>query len=399
MSLLIRGGKAFIGGKFVEKDILIENGIISKIGPSLDTKADETLHADNFLVLPGLIDPHVHMREPGATYKEDFYTGGRAAIAGGFTTVMDMPNNPVPTITKERLEEKIGLAKQKSLCDVLFHFGTTDNNFDEIKKADPQSLKIYLGKTTGDLMLHNPASLETHYKNFPKNRPIVLHCGSSDPDPQENMRKTIGVIKNAASLAKKTKNKIHLAHASTKNDITVAKNYAKCTVEVAPHYLFLSSENVEKLGVFGKVYPPLRPEQKRIMMLSALELVDCIATDHAPHTPEDKENGAAGFPGLETSFGLIFDLCNNGILDKIRLVQLMSENPAKIFGINNKGMIKTGYMGDITIVDPKKEWVVDALEMHSKCKWSPFQGKRLKGKVHTVVKGGNVLYREYEFVN
>lgn len=395
MSLVIKGGTAFVNGRFDKKDILIEDGIIAAVGSGL--KGDEAIKADGLLVLPGLIDPHVHLREPGDTGKEDFLTGGRAAIAGGFTTVMDMPNNAIPTTTKERLDEKIRLAK-KALCDVLFHFGGTDDNFDEVTKANPQSLKLYLSKTTGELMLRNPASVEKHFVNFPSERPIVLHC-SGDAEAQEtNLRQTYEKTGMAVSLAMKSKRRIHIAHVSTKDEIDIVKKYGGCTFEVAPHHLLLSESDAKRLGHLAKVYPPLRPEEKRAELLGALQLADCIATDHAPHTLEDKEKGAAGFPGLETSLALMLGLCDHAPVSREWVVRKMSEDVARTFNIQKKGKLEKGYAGDVALVDEKKEWKVVGAEMETKCKWSPFEGKLLKGKVHTVVKGGRLAYAEYEFV-
>ena len=393
MSIVIKGGKAFIDGSFIQKDILIENeesGRITAIGS--DLKGDERVDATGLLVLPGLIDPHVHLREPGDTHKEDFKTGTRAAIAGGFTTVMDMPNNRLPTVTKERLEEKVRLAKEKAICDVLFHFGGTDDNFEEVKKADPASLKLYLGMTTGALMLRDSRSLERHFAGFPKDRPIVLHACDHDTDEEKNLERTYATEENAIALAGKYERRIHLAHASTKKEITIAKKYGRCTVEVAPHYLFLSTKDAEQLGPLAKVYPPLKSEQKRIMLWSGLEMADCIATDHAPHTIEDKEAGAAGFPGLETSLALMFDACSRGLLDKIWVVERMSERVADAFGIKGKGRLKVGHTGDVTVVDSKEEWKVDGSELETKCRWSPFEGKTLKGRVRTVIKSGRLVY-------
>ena len=395
--LLIKNGLAFIGGHFVKKDILIsDEGLIAAIGSNL--KGTETIDAADKLVLPGLIDPHVHLREPGDSYKEDFVTGSRAAIAGGFTTVMDMPNNKIPTITKEKLDEKIQLAKQKAVCDILFHFGGTDDNFDEVKKANPASLKLYLGETTGMLVLKNQNSLERHFTNFPIERPIVLHASDHSTDEKINLEKTYAIEENAIELARKTKRKIHLAHVATKKEVQIAKRYNGCTLEVAPHYLFLSTDAITRLGPLGKVYPPLKTEQKRIHLWSALEHVDCIATDHAPHTIEDKENGSAGFPGLETSLSLMLKGCDLGLIDKLWLVPRMSENVAKIFNLKGKGKIKIGYVGDITIVDLKKVWKVQGSDLETKCKWSPFDGMELKGKAHTVIKSGKIVYQDYRFV-
>ncbi len=395
MSIVVKGGLVFLGSKFEKKDILIEDDRIVAIGT--DLKAEKSLDASGMLVLPGLIDPHVHLREPGETYKEDFVTGSRAAIAGGFTTVIDMPNNKLPTITKARYDEKIELAK-KAKCDILFHFGGTDDNFDEVKKTNPQSMKIYLGETTGRMFLLDPSSLEKHFALFPKDRPIVLHISDHSEDEEKNLAKTYDTLQKTLILAKKYDRRIHIAHVSTKKEMQIAAKYEKCTTEIAPHHLFLSTKDQKRLGPFAKVYPPLRSEQQRLMLWSVLEKVDCIATDHAPHPIEDKEAGAAGFAGLETSLALMLKGCNDDLLDKIWLVDRMSANVAHIFGLPKKGKIQKGNLADIILVDPKKEWTVVGSELETKCHWSPFDGMKLKGKVHTVIKSGKVVYEDYEFV-
>ncbi len=396
MGLLIKNGTVFMGGKFSQRDILIEDGKIAKIGNSL--KAEGPINAAGMLVLPGLIDPHVHLREPGDTYKEDFASGSRAAIAGGFTTVIDMPNNAVPTTTKERLDEKMRLARKKAVCEVLFHFGGTDDNFEEVKRADPQSLKLYLGRTTGGMVLKDPFSMEKHFLNFPKGRPIVLHACDHSEDEEQNLRKTYETVERAVAAAESQGRRIHLAHASTGKEIRLGKRYPGCTVEVAPHYLFLSREDRDRLGPYSSVFPPLRTEKKRIGLWSALELADCIATDHAPHTIEDKERGAAGFPGLETSLSLMLLGCQRGLIDRIWVAERMTSRVAEAFNIPKKGRIEPGYDGDVTIVDPKKKWKVVGTDLQTKCKWSPFDGMELTGKVHTVIRGGKVLYEKFQML-
>lgn len=401
MSILVTGGLAFIGGAFVQKDIFIDGASVSSItGGSAVAgarKADKTIDASGCMVLPGLIDPHVHLREPGDTYKEDFLTGGRAAVAGGFTTVMDMPNNRLPTITKARLLEKERLAKEKAACGVLFHFGGTDSNFAEVRDAAPQSMKLYLGRTTGELMLRDPGSLAKHFASFPRDRPIVLHASDDNPDEEANLERTYANIGNATALASKSGRRIHIAHASTGHEITLAKSCASCTVEVAPHYLFLSKSDLERLGPYGKVYPPLRSEQKRIALWKSVERADCIATDHAPHTIEDKEAGAAGFPGLETCLALMMDACSRGLLDRAWVAARMSGSVAGVFGLGGRGRLEAGCTADVTIVDPKAEWKVDGAELETKCKWSPFDGRVLKGRAKTVIKSGNAVYVDNEF--
>jgi dihydroorotase-like cyclic amidohydrolase len=261
MSLVIKGGKAFVKGEFIQGDILIEDGIIKEIASGL--KGEETINADGLLVLPGLIDSHVHLREPGGETKEDFRTGTQAAVAGGFTTVIDMPNNSIPTTTKDRLEEKRALAAEKALCDVFFHFGTTDSNFDEVIKADPLSLKVYMGHTTGELMLKEEGSLERHFSNFDADKPIVVHASHHSKNEEENLEKTYKNEEFAIKIAEKYNQKIYLAHVSAAHEVDVFGKYQRATFETAPHYLFLNSQDAERLGDFGTVYPPLRSEETR----------------------------------------------------------------------------------------------------------------------------------------
>ncbi|MBN1170389.1 dihydroorotase family protein [Candidatus Micrarchaeota archaeon] len=389
--MIIKGGKAFIDGAFLEKDILIEGGKIRGIGAF---SAGKIIDAKGMLVVPGLIDPHVHLREPGDSYKEDFLTGSRAAIAGGFTTVMDMPNNSVPTITAENYEKKKKLAK-KAICDVILHFGATADNVSEVKKANPPSLKLYLAKTTGSLIV----DLETakkHFDSFPKERPIVLHACSDKEDEEENLKETYDLQQKVYRIARGRR--LHLAHVSSKKEISMAKQHSNVTTEAAPHHLLLSTKDYPRLARMRNVLPTLKSPQKQIMLLSALEKVDCIGSDHAPHTIEDKDAGAAGFPGLETSLGAMLDLCNRGICDKIWLMQRMTENVADAFNLKDRGRLKPGYLADITIIDPKKEWEVRGADFETKCRWSPFEGFKFRGKAKTVIKNGKIIYDEYHFV-
>jgi dihydroorotase len=398
--MLIKNGRIFYNGDFVEKSILIEEEKIKKIGSHVENEESELIDAKGLLILPGLIDPHVHLREPGAEYKEDFRTGTRAAIAGGVTTVIDMPNNPLPTITVERLREKERLAKQKALCDVYFHFGATYDNFDEIKKANPLSLKIYMGKTTGTLLIKDDETIEKHFQNFDKRKPIVLHAEDADylgkyPCRSEEAARI--AVARAVALAKKTNRIIHIAHVSTRAEIDEARKFDGCTVETAPHYLFLSKKYAEKNKSLGLVRPPLRSESERRALWQMFDKINCIATDHAPHTLEDKENGANGFPGLETSLALMLDAYNRRLVSIADIVAKMAENAAKIFNLPLVGKIEFGYLANLIFVDVKEEWKVRGEELETKCKWSPFDGKLLKGKVKKVIVRGKLIYDEGDF--
>ena len=396
MSIAIKGGRIFIDGGFVEKDILLEGSRIIKIGPNLHSD-EKPIDASGFLVVPGLIDPHVHLREPGAEHKEDFRTGTQAAVAGGFTTVIDMPNNPIPTTTLLRLNEKKALASKKAVCGVRFHFGATDSNFEEVAKANPDSMKIYMGRTTGDLMLRDSSSLEKHFSRFDHEKPIVVHASDDSKIEEKNLEKTYANEEFAMALAQKHNRRVHLAHASASHEIHLFKKFAKATCEVAPHYLFLNSKDSAVLGKLGTVYPPLRSEQKRLTLWNALDRIDCIATDHAPHTIEDKDAGAHGFPGLETCLGLMLDAHNKSLLGLDWFIPRMSEGPARTFNLERKGKVAPGFDADLTIIDMKKEWEVKGSELFTKCAWSPFEGKKLKGKAHSVIYNGELIFEEGQF--
>jgi len=393
MSVLIKGGKVFHKGVFSELDVLIEYGKIVSVGGSIGT-ADETYDAKDMLVLPGLVDPHVHLRDPGATAKEDFHTGTQAAVAGGFTTVMDMPNNPYPTVDLEALYEKASLAERKAVCEVRFHFGATDHNFEEIKRANPLSLKVYLGRTTGELQLTNPKSLEKHFGNYAGQ--FVFHASGDGSTENDQLEKTFGNIGKIGSLSIRYRRKSHIAHVSCGREVLISKSFG-LTVETAPHYLFLNSSDAEKLGYRGTVYPNLRSEALRKSLWGKIDRVDCIATDHAPHTLEDKKNGAHGFPGLETSLALMLETYHTKQLTLEWIVKAMSEKPAALFGLDRTGKIEKGFHGNITVLDPKKEWTVKGEELYTKCRWSPFEGRKLKGKAKSVFYKGRLVFDDFRF--
>ncbi len=389
--LCIKNGLVFFDNGFANLDILIEDGTITKIGRNI--KSDSYYDATGCVVVPGLIDPHAHLREPGAEYKEDFRTGTMAAVAGGFTTVIDMPNNPMPTVTRQRFEEKRALAAKKALCNVFFHFGATDDNQGEAKKAGAFSMKVYLGKTTGDLHLRKPDSLERHFRAF--DGVFVFHASVSEGNEAEQIEKTAQNIFLAGELGKKYRRRVHIAHLSAAKELDAALRFDIST-ETAPHYLFLSSKDAEKLGKFGTVYPNLRSEPVRRALLENLQKINCIATDHAPHTPEDKEQGAHGFPGLETSLGLMLKLYWERIVPLEWIMRAMSINAASLFGLD-AGELKKGARADITIIDLKKEWKVKGSELYTKCGWSPFEGRELKGKAKAVFVNGNLVYDDFSF--
>ena len=386
MPLLIKNGKVYQNGALANKNIFVKDGKITKI-TSQELKADEVIDAKDKIVIPGLIDGHVHFREPGLTHKEDFLTGSMAAAAGGITTVLDMPNTIPPTTDFQRLEEKRKLAR-KSIVNYGFHFGSTNNNIAEIEKANGiASVKVYLDYTTGDLKLDDYNALK---KIFSSNKTITVY------GENENILKAIELIKNS-------NNHIHFCHVSSKEELHYAKGKKiknSASVEVCPHHLFLTAKDLNELGNFGEMKPGLKTKDDQKALWEGIHngKVNTIATDHAPHTKEEKMqmNYPFGVPGCETMLPLLLNELNNKKnYKKItlkKIVELCCENPAKIFKIKNKGFIKDGLDADLAIIDLNMEKEVKNNELFTKCKWGPFDGWRLKGWPVATIVNGNIVF-------
>lgn len=398
--MLVKNARFYLNRRLAQKDILIEDGIIAGIG----SFSGKGIDAKGLFAFPGLIDPHVHLRDPGLTYKEDFRTGTRAALRGGFTTVLDMPNTKPPTTTKKAFLAKGKIAKEKAVCDYGLHFGATADNFAEVKKAKPPTLKLYMGESTGSLQVEEEKAVKRHFSAFPKEKPIILHAEDGRTIRVTGERGPFAervAVNRAASLARGAGRVVYFAHTTTAEAVSLARSWNKAFVEVSPHHLFLSAEREgRQMGAsLSKVYPPLRSSGERSKLWGSLPLVDAVGSDHAPHTLEDKRGGAAGFPGLETSLSLFLDAYNRGMLPLPWIVGRMAENPARIFGLKNKGRIAKGMDGDITLVDLREEWMVKADRLESKCGWSPYEGMRLRGRVKKVILRGSLVVDDSEIVD
>lgn len=387
--MLVKNALAYVNGKFRKIDILIKGERIAKIANRLDTGEERVVDAKGMVALPGLIEIHAHLREPGQTHKEDFLSGSKAALAGGYALVYDMPNNlPKATITKEALEEKKELAK-KALCEIRFHFGATNTNFEEVKNARPESLKFYMGKTTGNILLDDENAILKHMMKFPRQKQIIAHAQKG-----ETTESAAEGIEKAVALAKEARRKIHITHCTTAREIASAKKYRLATVDTAPHYLFLSNEDATKMKPreMGLVNPPLRSRKEIALMWKNLAKIDAIATDHAPHLLKEKKEGAHGFPGLETALSLFLDAYSKKLVTLEWIAQRFSENPAKIMGLKGYGKIGKGYFANITLVNLKKEWKVRGEELYTNAKWSPFEGRKLKGRVMKTIYKGKIAF-------
>jgi len=376
---LIRNCNIVQEGKLNKVNILIKNSKIFKISKS-KLFADEIIDVKGKIVLPGLIDSHVHFREPGLTHKEDFFSGSIAAVKGGITTILDMPNTKPPTLTLKALNDKRNLAA-KSVVNYGFHFGSSNDNLKDIKKIKGiASVKVFMDISTGKMKVDDKTVLDVM-----KNSKIVSVHAEEDN------------VKKALELNKKAKGRLYLCHISSKKEIDyIKKSRSKGVfVEVTPHHLFLSSIDASRLKAYGLMKPGLKSKDDQNALWKAISdgVVDTIGTDHAPHTIEEKETcDPYGVPGVETMLPLLLDAVNAKRLSLADVQRLCCENPAKIFGIKNKGFIKPGYDADLVIVDINKKDNVVRDSLLSKCGWSPFEGKILKGWPVTTIVNGNIIY-------
>ena len=339
------------------------------------------------LKLPGLIDVHVHLREPGATHKEDFDSGTAAALAGGFTCVLDMPNNTPPTTTPETLALKKQAARQKARCDYGLHLGAGTDNVETAYQLAPQvtGLKMYLDQTFGPLRLDDLDSLMQHMEHWPANRPVLCHAEG----------RTVAACLMVAQL---TGRHVHICHVSRRDEIDLIRRAKDkgidVSCEVTPHHLFLTDEVATRMRIgFGRseVRPRLAKDADKQALRAALDVIDCFATDHAPHTLEEKDSPKPppGFPGLETALPLYLELVREGLISIEQLIDRAVNNPRNLFDLPDQP--------DTWIeIDPDEDWVVRGSEMQTRARWTPFEGWTLRGRVKSAYLRGAEAYRNGE---
>jgi len=327
------------------------------------------------ITLPGLIDVHVHLRDPGQTEKEDFSTGSQAALSGGFTTICDMPNNKIPIFTHERLMEKIERAKKTAQCKILFYFGTLGDNFGEFEKIYPHvvGLKLYLDNTTGGFIL-NTHKLRSVYDAWKSDKPILLHCEDEH-------------IKTLINIVRTTKKKTHICHIHSRivlDEIIAAKKEGlPITCGITPHHLFLTKRDEEKLGAFGMMKPPLPTERDSVYFWEQIHQIDVVESDHAPHTISEKQsdNPPFGVPGLETTLPLLLDAMNKKKIKLEDIIRLCYDNPRKILHLQESR--------ERVVVDMDEEYIIKGSDLKTKCRWTPFEGVKVKGKILKVIHSDN----------
>jgi carbamoyl-phosphate synthase/aspartate carbamoyltransferase/dihydroorotase len=337
------------------------------------------------LKLPGLIDGHVHLREPGATHKEDYVTGTAAALAGGFTCVLDMPNNTPPITNAETLAAKQHLARSHARCDYGLHLGAGADNVQTAQALAPQvtGLKLYLDQTFGPLRLDDLASLVQHLERWPADRPVLCHAEG----------RTVAACILVAHL---TGRQVHICHVSRQDEIELIRRAKEkglnVTCEVTPHHFFLTDEFANTIG-FGRseVRPRLAREADRQALRSNLEAIDCFTTDHAPHTLAEKDapNPPPGFPGLETALPLYLELVREGVISIEQLIDRVVYNPRRLFQLPDQPETWIE-------IDPDEDWIVRGSELQTRAKWTPFEGWTMRGRVRRVMLRGVEAYRAGE---
>jgi dihydroorotase len=333
------------------------------------------------LRLPGLIDVHVHLREPGGEHKEDMTSGSAAALAGGVTMVLDMPNTYPPIVDGPALARKRRLIAEKAVCDVACYLGATETNAGEAAALASQAagLKIYLDQTYGPLRMNNLTALLSHFRTWPADRPIAVHAEGLS-------------VAMAIGLAWSFGRRLHLCHVSRADEITLIRAAkvagAPVSCEVTPHHLFLTEADAQRLGPYGQMKPPLATEADRQALWANLDVVDCIATDHAPHTHTEKQGGQPppGVPGLETMLPLLLTAVADGRLTLDRLVELTHHAPRRIFGLPAQP--------DTWVEVDQVRTILGDEGLHTKCGWTPFAGMAAQGRVRRVVLRGRTAFED-----
>ncbi|TPD68409.1 dihydroorotase [Flavobacterium microcysteis] len=430
-SVLIKNAKIVNEGTIFEGDVLIENEFIVEIAETISAKSSSTkiINAEGNYLIPGAIDDQVHFREPGLTHKGDIASESRAAVAGGITSFIEMPNTNPQASTIELLEDKFKIASEKSVANYSFMFGGTNDNLDEILKVNPKTvagLKIFLGSSTGNMLVDNEEVLEKIFSSTPLL--IAVHCedettiknnlakykeeyGDDIPMKFHHLIRSEEACylssSKAIELAKKTGARLHVFHLSTAKEMKLFTNKIpleekKITAEACIHHLWFTNEDYDKKGSLIKWNPAVKTQADKDALWEALldDRIDVIATDHAPHTLEEKKNpytsAPSGGPLVQHAVVAMFEAFHQGKISVEKIVEKMAHNPAKIFKIEKRGFVKVGYYADLAIVNAGLPWSVKKENILYKCGWSPFEGYTFKSRItHTFV-NGELVYNNFK---
>ena len=421
--ILIKNARIVNEGKIFNGDILIEGEVIKQVSDVISAKSADVrvIDAENNFVIPGVIDDQVHFREPGLTHKATIETESRAAIAGGITSFIEMPNTNPQTTTIEKLEEKFDIASKTSYANYSFMFGGTNDNLEEILKLDPKqvaALKLFLGSSTGNMLVDDEKVLRKIFSST--DLVIAVHC-----EDEETIKKNTETYKakygddipikyhpkirseeacylsssKAIKLAKETGARLHVFHLSTGKETNLFTSKQKLedkkiTAEVCIHHLWFTDEDYDKKGTFIKWNPAVKSKSDKEQLWKALldDRIDVIATDHAPHTIDEKQNvytkAPSGGPLVQHALVAMMEAYHNGKIGIEKIVQKMCHNPAILFQVEKRGYIREGYFADLVIVNPNNPWTVTKDNIMYKCGWSPFEGATFKSRItHTFVNG------------
>lgn len=401
--ILIKGGKLVSPDSISQSDLLIEDEKITTAASYINVHGAEIIDATGLLILPGAIDSHVHFRDPEDTSKEDFSTGTSSALAGGVTTVMDMPNYRNPsTTTAAAYEAKRKIAAAKARCDYILRFGASETNFAEAAQSGASQLKIFLTDTSSELGCSNEAAIR-HFQAFPKQKPICVHAEDRRRIAErQKAYKLHHEIRDAKSAqvacefalqeAGKLGRRVHICHVTTGLEIEMCRRYPNATYEITPNHLFLSTSDLKAIPGFGKINPPLRDKREQSALWHNINNDTIIASDHAPHLIKHKLEGAPGFPGVGTLLPIMLNAAHEKRLTLQQVVRMCSYNPASAFNLHAKGSLAPGFDADIVLVDMKKKWKITAQNRLSKCGWTPFEGKEVYGKIERVFLRGKLAY-------
>jgi dihydroorotase len=419
--LLVKGGTLVTSRGMEPADVLIQGGTIEQVAAGISDGSAELLDARGLHLLPGVLDSHVHFREPGMTHKEDLLSGSRACAAGGVTSFFDMPNTRPAATTRALIAEKKALAAGKSLVNYNFFIGAARGNLDELNVADNlPGIKVFLGSSTGGLLVDDIAMLEDIFSRG--NRLIAVHAEDegvmqeaasrvrsptvADHGRIRTTEAALTAVRRIVKLSGRFHRRLHVLHVSSADEVAFLAEQRSPLVsaEVTPHHLLLfGPEAYERLGTLAQVNPPIRERHHTQALWKALEdgVIQCIGTDHAPHTLAEKAKpypeSPSGVPGVETALPLMLDQSSKGRCSVSQVVEWMSENPARLFGAMGKGRIEPGLDADLVLVDLKKTKRVGEGGYQTKCGWSPYDGMRLTGWPVATIVGGRVAWREGTF--
>ena len=427
-SILIKNATIINEGRTYRNDVLVVNELISAIGSSdyiNIPSGTKIIDAKGLLLIPGVIDDQVHFREPGLTHKGDINSESRAAVAGGVTSFMDMPNTNPQTVTIDILNEKYRIGSENSLTNYSFYLGATNTNIDDVLKVDKSSvcgIKLFMGSSTGNMLVDNENALRELFAK--STLPVTAHC-EDEPIIRKNSEiymekygeevpvKMHPLIRSreacfrssfhAVTLAKEYNTRLHILHLSTADELKLFSNalplnQKKITGEVCIHHLWFDESSYEKLGNLIKWNPAIKTRFDRDALINGVNnnIIDIIATDHAPHTLAEKENSyfkaPSGAPLIQHSLVAMLELWHRKIFSLEKIVEKMCHNPAILFNIRNRGFIREGYQADLCLVDPASPWSVSKDNILYKCGWSPFEGVTFQSKVVKTIVNGIIVY-------